>query len=117
MGADEYWYHLYSTGDVVPTGNIDIKIVGLPGHKSVQLALGTGIKDSPYSTQHGDLWLKWPPAWSTDLGSMPSDGILVFSAIVPFWWIPGDEKPFQALVGQWGGQYSQLTNPMVLTVE
>jgi len=117
MGADEFWYHLYSTGDAVPAGTIDIKIVGMPGHQTVRLALGSGLLDPPYWTQHGYLWLNVPFVWKTALGALPGDGILVFSTVIPAWWTQGEKKFFQALVGQWGYSTTQLTNPMILTVE
>jgi hypothetical protein len=44
MGADEYYYHLYHTGDVIPGSSIDVKIVGYPG-AIVALALNDTTVD------------------------------------------------------------------------
>jgi hypothetical protein len=116
MGADEFYYHLYSIGDVLPGSPIDIKVVGAPGFSTL-LALGTGIQDPPQATPHGDLWLTMPLAKSWQLGAMPNTGILTMPATVPSGWLPGSQYPFQALVGPWGGSTTRLTNLMNLTVE
>jgi hypothetical protein len=116
MGADEFYYHLYSLGDVLPGSPIDIKVVGIPGLPAL-LALGTGIQDPPQSTPHGDLWLKLPLAKSWPLGPIPSTGIFTHTGTVPSGWPMGSEHPLQALVGPWGGGATRLTNLHVLEVE
>lgn len=117
MGADEFWIHLYSTGQVAAGSTIDIKIVAYPGFQSVQLGLGWGIADPPLPTRHGDLWLKLPLAGVRNPGSIPGDGILTFSVTLPSWLSQGDKLPFQTLVGTWGNTNTLLTNLMVLVVE
>jgi len=116
MGADEFYYHLYHMGEVIPGSPIDIKVVGHPT-APVLLALGSGIQDPPYSTQHGDFWLNWPPMWQGYMGSVPGDGILVHTATVPTGWVSGTEHPLQALIGPWGGTYTHLSNLTILSVE
>ena len=116
MGADEYHYHLYHAGPVVPGASIDIKVIGL-NILPVTLALGTGIQDPPLQTAYGEFHLVWPPAWQGLIGNCNADGLLVFTATVPSSWMPGDEKPLQALVGPPGGPYTRLTNLMVLHVQ
>ena len=113
MGADEYYYHLYYTGDVTPGLTIDIKVLGYPT-APVILYLGSGIQDPPYSTQHGDFWLPWPPLWKNIIGHVPSTGLLNLPVTVPHSWVPGDQHPLQALVGPWGGPWTWLTNVIVL---
>jgi len=115
MGADEYYYHLYHTGSVVPGAPIDIKVIGL-GSFSVTLALSAGYQDPPVPTAYGDLYLYWPPAWHGVIGTCGADGVLLLPTTVPLTWSEGDEKPFQALVGPFGGPYTRLTNLMVLHV-
>jgi hypothetical protein len=115
MGADEFYYHLYSTGDVLPGSPINIKVVGAPGFPAF-LGLGTGIQDPPQSTPHGDLWLKMPLAKSWQLGAIPWTGILSITKNVPSGWPSGSQHPFQALIGTWGGT-ATLTNLMTLRVE
>ena len=116
MGADEYYYHLYHMGDIIPGSPIDLKVVGYPT-APVTLYLGSGIADPPYSTQHGDFWLNWPPVWQGAIGNVPSDGLLVFPVTVPTAWTTGEEHPLQALVGPWGGSFTQLTNLEVLATD
>ncbi len=116
IGADEFYYHLYSVGDAIPGSPIDIKVVGIPGLPTL-LALGTGIQDPPQSTQHGDLWLTMPLAKKWQLGAIPSTGILTHTATVPSGWPSGSTHPFQALVGPWGGGATRLTNLLILNVE
>jgi len=116
MGADEYYYHLYQMGDVVPGSPIHINVVGYPT-APVTLFLGSGLADPPYSTQYGDFYLNWPPLWQGQIGTVAGDGVKAFSTTVPSNWTPGSEHPLQALVGPWGGAYSKLTNLDTLMVE
>ena len=116
MGADEYYYHLYHKGDIVPGSSIDVKVVGFPT-APVTLYLGSGLADPPYATQHGDFFLNWPPLWQGGVGTVPADGILTFTASVPSEWTSESRHPLQALVGPWGGPWTWLTNAEVLVVE
>jgi len=116
MGADEYYYHLYHMGDVVPGSPIDVKVVGYPT-ASIILYLGSGIADPPYSTQHGDFFLNWPPLWQGNIGTVPGNGVLVLPTTVPTGWMTGEEHPLQALVGPWSGPWTRLTNAETLVVE
>ena len=116
MGADEFYYHLYYTGDVTPGGSINLKVVGYPT-APVTLFLGSSIQDPPYNTQHGDFWLQWPPLWQGGIGNVPTNGVLSFPVTVPSGWTSGDEHPLQALVGPWSGPWTWLTNAEVLVVE
>jgi len=116
MGADEYFYHLYHGGSLVPGQAITFKIVGAPT-MPVLLAMGSGILDPPLPTAHGDLYLPLPLLAQFPLGTVPFSGVLAVPTTVPLSWIPGAEYPFQALVGPWGGAYTRLTNLMVLVAE
>jgi len=109
MGADEYYYHLYHTGNPLPGSPIDIKVIGYPG-APVVLYVGSGIADPPHSTEHGDFHLTWPPLWQGNVGTVPADGLLLFTATVPSGWVSGSEHPLQALIGPWGGSFTRLTN-------
>jgi hypothetical protein len=117
IGADEYFFHLYHVGDVVPGGAVQIKVVGAPGMAPVRLGLGCGILDPPFQTAYGDFCLQTPIVYMNDLGNIPANGILTFPATIPSFWGPGDTKPMQALVGPIGGSYARLTNLAVLRVE
>jgi len=115
IGGDEFYYHLYSSGQVVPGGSIEIKVIGYPT-APVILALGSDLLPSPMQTAHGALHF-WPIAAQWTIGTVPAQGVLAFPATVPSSWAAGEQKPFQALVGPWGGPYTLLTNLMVLDVE
>jgi len=115
MGADEYYYHLYHTGDQVPGGNIDLKVIGYP-QAPVTLAWGQTILDTSFLTQHGELYI-WPFVWSGFIGNVQPDGVLSMPVTIPTGWQPGDHAPLQALVGPWGNSWAKLTNLMDLIVE
>lgn len=118
MGADEFHPHLYHVGEVLPGSTVAIKIVGNPGTAPVTLALGSGIQDPPQPTPYGDLHLILPPQWQTRLGTIPANGVLVNTGLLPATWQTGEEYPFQALLGpQMPGVGSVLTNLRVLEVE
>jgi hypothetical protein len=116
MGADEFYYHLYQRGDVVPGSPIDICIVGEPG-KSILLAMSLDIYDPPIPTQYGDLYLKMPLVGQWNLPNIPETGVRVISPTVPPSWNSGEEYPFQVLVGSLGNPSSVLSNLMTLTVD
>jgi len=116
MGADEFHTHLYHTGDVLPGSPIDVKVIGDPGITPVTLAVGLGIQDPPQSTPCGDLYLLLPLDWKPEIGTIPTTGVLIYTDTVPLHWLPGQEYPFQALLGPLASG-SELTNLMLITVE
>ena len=116
MGADQFYYHLYNMGTVLPGGSILLRVVGSPG-AAVRLALGSGVSDPPMGTPHGDLFVGLPLLAQWNLPPLPPQGVLSVTAGVPSAWTAGDEFPFQALVGTWGAPRTRLTNLMMLTVE
>jgi len=115
MGADEFHYHLYSTGDLFPEGEVDIKVVGVPG-QAATLALGTNLHTPPLATQYGDLHLVLPPSGLWNLGIVSQTGILSRKAVVPLPWGIGSRHPCQALIGSIGGPQAKLSNLMVLEI-
>jgi hypothetical protein len=115
MGADEFHEHLYCLGRAVPASFVSIRIAGTPS-APVTLALGSGILDPPQPTPYGNLYLALPLV-RFNPGTIPASGILFCPATVPATWIPGEEKPLQALVGPPGNPGSTLTNLLNLMVE
>jgi len=115
IGADEFYYHLYHTGDVLPGGTVDLKVIGYP-LAPVTLAWGQAILNPPLATQHGNLFI-WPFVWSGFIGNVQSNGVLTMPVTIPSGWQSGDHAPLQALVGPWGGGWTKLTNLEVVTVE
>lgn len=116
VGADEFYYHLYHTGSVIAGSAIDIRVVGGPGFP-VKLYLGSGLAATPYTTPHGLFYLKWPVVWQGVIGTVPGNGVLVFTVTVPAAWTQYSEHPLQALVGPYGGPFTSLTNYEMLVVE
>lgn len=119
IGADEFYYHLFHKGAVVPGSTIEIFVVGLP-NQSVVLAQSDSIQDPPVQTRYGDLYLSLPLTNQWNLPGVWSCGFTKIPVTVPANWVSGEEHYFQALVGPRWGPYStdsQLTNLMFLTVE
>ncbi len=117
MGADEFHIHLYHTGDVIPGGTIQVRVVGPPSTPSVAIAMGPAVQDPPVPTQYGDLHLVLPVLWQKNLGGIGPSGVLTYGAVVPTFWYTGEDRPFQALVGPLGDPSSRLTNLMMLRVQ
>lgn len=115
IGCDEFSQHLYFAGDAFPGGKAGINVVGGPG-QAVTLALGLGVQEPPVPTPYGNLFLIMPPKAAVPLGIVPSNGIMKRSWRVPMTWSPGDQYPFQALIGQQGGPQTKLSNLEVLDV-
>jgi hypothetical protein len=117
IGADEFTTHLYCVGNVIPGGNISIRIVGLPQLTAVTLVQGSGIKDPPGTSPYGDIYIDRPYLNAWKLGSMPNSGIKRVPETVPAGWIAGDTFYYQALVGPTGGAFTTTSNLMILIVQ
>jgi hypothetical protein len=112
MGADEFYTHLYCTGDATPGGEMEVKFVGLPGNAPVDLYIGTGILDPPLPSKWGDWYLKLPALGPLSLGSIPSPGgVLILPGTLPTAPPAPYSIPMQALIG------AELTNLCVLEVK
>jgi hypothetical protein len=112
MGADEFYPHLYVTGDEMPGGSIQGKLVGLPSTSPVGLFLGSGVIDPPFHTPWGDFYLQAP--WlMLPLVPIPTDGILVLPATIPFSPHAPYDLPMQALIGL---NHDSLTNLEIMKV-
>ncbi|MFH2050522.1 MAG: right-handed parallel beta-helix repeat-containing protein, partial [bacterium] len=97
MGADEFYNHLYCTGDFTPSGSIEGKFIGLPATWPVGLFIGSGIMDPPLHHMWGDFYLESP--WVLfPLVPIPANGVLEIPATLPPTPAPYD-IPMQALIG------------------
>ena len=47
MGADEFYYHLYSMGDVIPGGSIEMKVIGSPSAPVTRTSPGAASRWTP----------------------------------------------------------------------
>ena len=82
IGADEFYFHLYHTGDIIKGLPATVKIVGGPG-MPVLLALGSGILNQCITTQYGELWLSMPLSNSWSFGAIPNSGVLTLPTTIP----------------------------------
>jgi hypothetical protein len=111
MGADEFYTHLYWTGDATPGGNVEIKFVGLPGNSPVGLCIGSGFLDAPIPSMWGDWYLKFPIFGPIFLGKIPTPaGILILKDTIPIRPPAPFIIPLQALIGD------SLSNLCVISV-
>ena len=112
MGADEFYTHLYWTGNATPGGNVEIKFVGLPGTAPVGLCIGTGVIDPSIPSMWGDWYLQFPIIGPMNLGSITSpEGVLIVPGTIPASPPAPYSLPMQALIG------TELTNLCVLEVD
>jgi hypothetical protein len=112
MGADEFYTHLYYTGDATPGGNVEIKFVGLPGTTPVGLCIGMGVLDPPIPSLWGDWYLQFPIIGPFDMGKITSpEGVLVVPGTMPSSPPPPYSIPMQALIGD------SLSNLCILEVQ
>jgi hypothetical protein len=114
MGADEFYTHLYYTGEATPGGTVQNKFLGAPGC-ALAICAGTGVLPDPIPTKWGEWWNEWwlefPIVGPISLGSVPSNGVYVLPAVLPPD-IPGSYSiPMQAFLGE------SLTNLCVMEVE
>jgi predicted outer membrane repeat protein len=99
IGADEFYRHLYVTGDKTPGGTIQGKFVGVPGTTPVGLFIGSGVLNSPVTTIWGDYWLQPPWVLIGPLGAIPSTGVMIITTTLPTTIPPPYDAPMQALIG------------------
>jgi hypothetical protein len=112
MGADEFYTHLYCTGDFLPGGAIAGKLVGLPGTSPVGLFLGSGVLEPPVPTAWGSFYLQAP--WLLiPLIPIPANGVLTLPATIPATPPAPYDLPMQALIGL---DSDSLSNLYVLEV-
>lgn len=111
MGADEFFLHLYYTGNATPGGSIQVKFVGLPGTTPVGLLVGSGVVDPPIPTIWGDFFLQQPWFLYGWLGTMPPEGVMVLPATLSLTPSAPYDVPMQALIGD------KLSNLSVIEVK
>jgi len=118
IGADEFHFHLYHVGAVIPGSNATVRIVGLPCLRRVVLYLGSGLRPNPLHIPfHGSWHLELPLLAHHSVGPMPHDGIVDVLFAVPPQWSTGEEFYFQAHVGRWINPFAHLTNLMPVIVD
>jgi len=111
MGADEFYTHLYYTGNATPGGSIGLNFIGVPNTTTVILWVGAVILDPPYhSKKYGNFYIQ-PPFFQIPLVFIiPPTGILS----VPYKFaanFPVIDIPMQAMIG------NKLTNLCVIPLK
>jgi len=110
MGADEFYRHLYFTGDATPGGSAALRFVGDPGAQ-VGFVFGFDIFDPPIPGAYGNWYMKPPMMLVLGLGPIPLNGVYVLPGSLP----PTPAGPytlyFQAMI-DW-----ELTNLCVMYVQ
>jgi len=111
MGADEFYRHLYYTGNATPGGSVSLKFVGDPGTAQVGLIIGFDIFDPPIHGAYGSWYMKPPMLLVLGLGPIPSTGVYILPGTLP----PTPTGPytvfFQAMIGM------KLTNLCTMNVQ
>jgi len=115
IGADEFDYHLYHLGDVIPGATITVRATGWP-NMAVNILKGSGFRYPALHTRYGKLYLA-SPIKSFFMGRTGTDGIVEYTATIPAWWQSGERYFFQAFFGGLGFWSSRLTNLKIVTVE
>jgi parallel beta-helix repeat protein/predicted outer membrane repeat protein len=111
MGADEFYNHLYCTGDFKPGGSIKATLLGVPGTRPVYLFFGAGILEPPAQTAWGNFHLMFP-CMILNMAPICEDGVLCLPSILPMAPAPYDLF-VQGLIGL---EPDALTNVFVLEV-
>ena len=111
MGADEFYRHLYYTGDATPGGSVALKFVGDPGTAQVGLIIGFNVFDPPIPGAYGDWYMKQPILLVLGLGPIPLNGVYILPGTLPP--IPAGPYTvyFQAMIAM------KLTNLCTMNVE
>ncbi|MHC4946144.1 MAG: right-handed parallel beta-helix repeat-containing protein [Planctomycetota bacterium] len=112
MGADEFYTHLYYTGNATPGGYVEGKLVGWPGTSPVGLFYSFGVIDPPVVTVWGNFHLQ-SPYFLIPLVPIPADGVLVIPGTITTSPLAPYDVPMQGLIGL---DPDSLTNLCVLEV-
>jgi hypothetical protein len=109
MGADEYYPHLYHSGEVNPGSTITLKAIGIPGAGST-LCHGSGLHNPPLQTPYGKLFLQFPLTFHNN-GTFPATGYSEKAYTLPTGLCSGQKLYYQLFTG------GRLWNLMTLAVE
>jgi len=114
MGADEFYHHLYYTGNATPGASIELKFTDLPGSSPVGLYYCvSGVLDPPIPGAYGS-WYLLPPVFGTGpIGTIPSNGVMVLPIALP----SSLPAPFDIYMQAIIGTPLKLTNLCTINVE
>lgn len=112
IGADEFFRHLYYTGQSVPGGSVEMKIVDEPGTNPVGLYMSAAVLGSYIPTIYGNWWLVFPWTGPIMLGTIPGSGVMILPGTLPF--APG---PYEIYFQSLQGNPLKLTNLCIMHVD
>jgi hypothetical protein len=110
IGADEFHPHIYFTGDATPSGQVEMKFIGLPGTQINALLRSFNVYESPIPCDYGSWYLGAPINIITGLGHISSDGTAYLVGEIPNRPAPLYEVYIQAVIDY------QLTNLCTLRI-
>jgi len=114
MGADEFHYHLYVTGNNSPGGEIKGKLIGIPGSLPVDLFFSDSLAPVPLHVAWGNFYLAAPWLMISLIIPIPANGALILPATLPETPAGPYDLYMQALIGT---ESDSLTNVYKLHVE
>jgi hypothetical protein len=110
IGADEFYTHLYLTGDARAGGLIHVKLMGNPGLNTVwAYSLHPTLLNPPANFPGLGLFYLGNPIFPLATGTVPSTGVIILPIPIPKQLPTPINIPMQALIGL------QLSNPYVTT--
>jgi parallel beta helix pectate lyase-like protein len=101
MGADEFFPHLYHTGEATPGKTIQIKMIGQPGMAVTwSVSLVPQVLEPPATIPGltGSFYLNWP-FMLIPLGVIPKNGLMQLPLAFPTNFPVPSSYPTQALIG------------------
>jgi hypothetical protein len=111
MGADEFFSHLYYTGNAEPGHPVDLKIIGSPLlDGDVLLCIGSDVLDPFLISTYGAWYLRLP-VFILGAGNIPKNGVISLRGRIPHMFPAPSSLPMQALIGM------ELSNLCVMEVE
>ncbi|MFH1999538.1 MAG: right-handed parallel beta-helix repeat-containing protein [Planctomycetota bacterium] len=108
MGFDEFYTHLYCTGQFHPGGTVKAEFVGLPGASPMGLFIGSGVLDPPFHHMWGDFYLMAPWFLIPFGVAIPGNGVLEIVTTIPATPAAPYEIFLQALIGLSSGSLTNL---------
>ncbi|MHC4942111.1 MAG: right-handed parallel beta-helix repeat-containing protein [Planctomycetota bacterium] len=99
IGADEFSRYFYITGDKVPEGDIEGKLVGTPGTAQVGLWFAFSVLNPPLPSAFGPFYLAPPTIGPLPLFPIPASGVEIIPTRLPLDPSGPYDVPMQAIIG------------------
>jgi hypothetical protein len=113
IGADEFYLHIYYTGDAAPGNSVELKIVDTPGSSSVVFWAALYALETPIPCAYGNWYLLDPLIGPFPVPPIPSNGVFVLEADIP----PLPPGPYDLYFQGIDWDLSKLTNLCAMHVK